>query len=143
MVILDKKWRKRYSATVPIIRYGNELMYVMGMRINIFVKVILFQASYGFILSRIVVMPAYNAEKTLEKTLADVPMDYASEFILVDDLSKDQTISVARQMKVKISKPFTIYKHDRNLGYGGNQKTCYCQCASEKIKIVALSPPCL
>ena len=147
MVILDKKWRKRYSATVPIIRYGNELMYVMGMRINIFVKVILFQASYGFILSRmkeskiIVVMPAYNAEKTLEKTMADVPMDYVSEFILVDDLSKDQTVSVARQMKVKISKPFTIYKHDRNLGYGGNQKTCYTMALERGADIIVMLHP--
>lgn len=73
----------------------------------------------------IVVLPAYNAEKTLEKTIADVPMEYVSEFILVDDVSKDETILVAERLKSKISKPLTIYKHDRNLGYGGNQKTCY------------------
>ncbi len=89
----------------------------------------------------IVVLPAYNAEKTLEKTIADVPMDSVSEFILVDDVSKDRTVLVAEQLKSKISKPFTIYKHDRNLGYGGNQKTCYRLALSRGADIVVMLHP--
>lgn len=73
----------------------------------------------------IVVLPAYNAAETLEKTIADVPMDFVNEFILVDDVSRDNTVEVAEKLKVKLSKPFTVFKHEKNKGYGGNQKTCY------------------
>ncbi len=89
----------------------------------------------------IVVLPAYNAEKTLEKTVADVPMDFVSEFLLVDDVSQDRTVSVAEQIKSKISKPFTIYTHDRNLGYGGNQKTCYRVALERGADIVVMLHP--
>ncbi|MCG6553555.1 MAG: glycosyltransferase family 2 protein [Candidatus Magnetominusculus sp. LBB02] len=66
-----------------------------------------------------VVMPAYNAEKTLEMTYAEVPHDYVDEVIVVDDASRDDTTAVAKSLGLK-----TIV-HEKNKGYGGNQKTCY------------------
>lgn len=67
-----------------------------------------------------IVLPAYNAEKTLEKTYAEIPFDIVDEVILVDDCSHDRTVSVARQIGIK-----HIIPHDCNKGYGANQKTCY------------------
>ena len=67
----------------------------------------------------VVVMPAYNAVKTLERTLADVPREWADAIILVDDASTDGTADLARRLGLK------VVAHPRNLGYGGNQKTCY------------------
>ena len=67
----------------------------------------------------IVVLPAYNAEKTLETTYLEIPFDIVDEVILVDDASTDQTVSVAKRLNI------TTIVHNRNLGYGGNQKTCY------------------
>jgi len=66
-----------------------------------------------------VVMPAYNAEKTLERTLADVPREWADAIILVDDASTDGTADLARRLGLR------VVVHPRNRGYGGNQKTCY------------------
>ena len=66
-----------------------------------------------------VVMPAYNAALTLEKTLAEIPMDIIDDIILVDDASSDDTVAVAKQLGI------FVVAHDRNRGYGGNQKTCY------------------
>jgi glycosyltransferase involved in cell wall biosynthesis len=67
----------------------------------------------------IVVLPAYNAAKTLEVTLNAIPKDIADDIILVDDASKDNTVEVARSLGLK------VFVHPKNLGYGGNQKTCY------------------
>jgi len=67
----------------------------------------------------IAVLPAYNAERTLAATLADMPAGCVDEVILVDDGSKDRTVQVAREMGL------TVIVHDKNKGYGGNQKTCY------------------
>src|SRR5258708_10709970 len=67
----------------------------------------------------IAVMPAYNAERTLATTLADMPAGCVDEVILVDDGSKDRTVEVAREMGM------TVIVHPQNRGYGGNQKTCY------------------
>ena len=67
----------------------------------------------------VVVMPAYNAEKTLEQTFSDIP-PIVDEVILVDDLSTDNTFELARKLGVH-----HVIKHDTNKGYGGNQKTCY------------------
>lgn len=67
----------------------------------------------------VVVMPAYNAEGTLERTFKDIPRDVVSEVILVDDVSRDRTVEVARGLGIH-----TI-QHAQNRGYGGNQKTCY------------------
>ncbi len=66
-----------------------------------------------------VVFPAYHAEKTLEQTVSDVPKELVHEMILVDDCSNDRTVEVARQLGM------FVHRHERNKGYGGNQKTCY------------------
>lgn len=67
----------------------------------------------------VAVMPAYNAETTLARTVADIPQDTVDEIILVDDGSRDRTADVARELGL------TVIVHERNRGYGGNQKTCY------------------
>jgi glycosyltransferase involved in cell wall biosynthesis len=67
----------------------------------------------------IVVMPAYNAAKTVEKTYRDIPKGVVHEVILVDDVSKDDTVEVAKKL------PIRVIVHRENKGYGGNQKTCY------------------
>lgn len=68
----------------------------------------------------IVVLPAYNAALTLEKTYHEIPLDIVDEVVLVDDASKDDTVGVGRQLGIK-----HIIRHDENKGYGGNQKSCY------------------
>lgn len=68
----------------------------------------------------VVVMPAYNAEQTLEQTIAEIPMDIVDDIVLVDDASTDNTFHVASSLPIT-----KIIRHDDNLGYGGNQKTCY------------------
>ena len=67
----------------------------------------------------IVVLPAYNAEKTLKKTVDDIPKEFVDEIMLVDDCSKDKTAKVATMLGIKLQ------EHAVNKGYGGNQKTCY------------------
>jgi glycosyltransferase involved in cell wall biosynthesis len=67
----------------------------------------------------VIVMPAYNAAQTLERTYADIPHDVVDHVILVDDLSRDETVEVARRLGLE------VIVHRQNLGYGGNQKTCY------------------
>jgi glycosyltransferase involved in cell wall biosynthesis len=67
----------------------------------------------------VVVLPAYNAEKTLLATFNDIPKDWVDEIILVDDCSRDRTVELSRELGIR-----TIV-HARNRGYGGNQKTCY------------------
>ena len=68
----------------------------------------------------VVVLPAYNAGKTLPQTYAEIPMDIVDEVVLVDDASKDDTIEVAKRIGIK-----HIIAHEQNKGYGGNQKSCY------------------
>lgn len=68
----------------------------------------------------VVVMPAYNAEKTLEMTYKEIPMDIVDEVILTDDHSKDNTIEKAKELGIT-----EVIRHETNKGYGGNQKTCY------------------
>ncbi|MDB5390983.1 MAG: Undecaprenyl-phosphate mannosyltransferase [Planctomycetaceae bacterium] len=67
----------------------------------------------------IVVMPAYNAAATVARTVADIPVGSVDEVILVDDCSTDNTVEVAERLGL------TVIRHEQNLGYGGNQKTCY------------------
>ncbi|HYM82794.1 MAG TPA: glycosyltransferase family 2 protein [Candidatus Dormibacteraeota bacterium] len=67
----------------------------------------------------VVVMPAYNASRTLERTYADIPHDIVDRIVLVDDVSRDDTVDIARRLGLDVS------IHPQNLGYGGNQKTCY------------------
>ena len=68
----------------------------------------------------IVVLPAYNAEKTLTKTYSEIPFDIVDEVILVDDYSTDNTVELGKQLGIK-----HIIEHEKNKGYGGNQKSCY------------------
>ena len=67
----------------------------------------------------VIVMPAYNAARTLERTYADIPQDLVDHVILVDDVSHDETVEIARQLGLE------VIVHRQNRGYGGNQKTCY------------------
>lgn len=68
----------------------------------------------------IVVLPAFNAEKTLAKTYGEIPFDIVDEVILVDDQSTDKTYKSAKKLGINM-----VFLHDKNKGYGGNQKTCY------------------
>ncbi len=68
----------------------------------------------------VVVLPAYNAARTLEKTYLEIPVDVVDEVVLVDDCSKDDTVEVAHRLGIR-----HIIRHDANKGYGGNQKSCY------------------
>lgn len=83
----------------------------------------------------IVVMPAYNAEKTVKKTYDDLPKDLIDEVILVDDASSDKTIDKAKTIGI------TVYSHSVNKGYGGNQKTCYDQALKRNPDIVVMVHP--
>ncbi|HET6515418.1 MAG TPA: glycosyltransferase family 2 protein [Thermodesulfovibrionales bacterium] len=83
----------------------------------------------------IVVMPAYNAEKTLRQTYAELPHEYVDEVILVDDASRDSTAVVARELGIR-----TII-HSENKGYGGNQKTCYAEALRHGADIVVMIHP--
>ena len=68
----------------------------------------------------VVVLPAYNAEHTLEQTYREIPFDIVDEVVLVDDASSDQTVELAQRLGIR-----HIIRHENNKGYGGNQKTCY------------------
>ncbi len=83
----------------------------------------------------IVVLPAYNAQKTLERTYADIPQDIVDEVILVDDGSKDRTVEVAKRLGI------SVVAHEKNLGYGGNQKTCYAKALERGADIVVMLHP--
>lgn len=84
----------------------------------------------------VVVLPAYNASKTLLNTYNEIPFDIVDEVILVDDNSTDETINVGRQLGIK-----HLIKHDQNLGYGGNQKSCYTKALSLDADIVIMLHP--
>jgi glycosyltransferase involved in cell wall biosynthesis len=82
-----------------------------------------------------IVLPAYNAAKTLQSTYNEIPQDIVDDIILVDDASTDTTAAIARSLKIK-----TIV-HSRNKGYGGNQKTCYSAALDTKADIVIMLHP--
>lgn len=84
----------------------------------------------------VVVMPAYNAAKTLEQTYADIPFDIVDEVILVDDASTDETINIAKTLNIH-----HVIKHDNNKGYGANQKTCYTKALSLNADIIIMLHP--
>jgi glycosyltransferase involved in cell wall biosynthesis len=83
----------------------------------------------------VAVMPAYNAERTLAATLADVPAGAVDEVILVDDGSTDRTVQIARDMGL------TVIVHPENRGYGGNQKTCYREALARGADVVVMIHP--
>lgn len=84
----------------------------------------------------IVVLPAYNAAKTLEQTYREIPFDIVDDVILVDDASRDHTIEVAKTLGIK-----HIIKHEQNKGYGGNQKTCYAKALELQADVVIMLHP--
>ncbi len=83
-----------------------------------------------------VVLPAYNAEKTLKKTYEEIPFDIVDEVVLVDDMSGDDTIRVARELGIR-----HIVMHEVNKGYGGNQKSCYNKALELNSDIVVMLHP--
>lgn len=83
----------------------------------------------------IVIMPAYNAEKTLRQTYAELPHEYVDDVILVDDASSDQTTKIAQELGIK-----TIV-HRENTGYGANQKTCYREALRHGADIIVMLHP--
>jgi len=83
----------------------------------------------------VVVLPAYNAAKTLRRTYADLPKDIVDKVILVDDFSKDETVSVAQELGID------TYIHSKNRGYGANQKTCYEKALAMGADIVIMLHP--
>ena len=82
-----------------------------------------------------VVMPAYNAEKTLEKTCQDIPRSIVDQVILVDDHSQDRTVELARDLGLE------VFVHEKNLGYGANQKTCYKMVLQKGADIIIMLHP--
>lgn len=83
----------------------------------------------------VVVMPALNAAKTLKTTVAAIPRDFVDEIILVDDRSTDETLKIARDLGVH------VVWHPHNVGYGGNQKTCYLEALQRGAEIVVMLHP--
>jgi glycosyltransferase involved in cell wall biosynthesis len=83
-----------------------------------------------------VVLPAYNAEKTLKQTYSEIPADIVDEIILVDDLSSDNTIQKAREIGIR-----HVVEHKTNKGYGGNQKSCYNKALELNSDIVVMLHP--
>lgn len=83
----------------------------------------------------VAVLPAYNAARTLRKTVEDIPEDSIDDIILVDDASKDGTVKVAKDLGIK------VFSHKTNKGYGGNQKTCYKKALEESADIVVMVHP--
>ena len=85
----------------------------------------------------VIVMPAYNAEKTIVKTYKDIPANLKeiSSIILVDDKSSDKTVAIAKKLGIK------VFVHKNNLGYGGNQKTCYRNALKLKPDIIVMINP--
>ncbi len=83
----------------------------------------------------IVIMPAYNAEATLEQTVRDIPDGIVDEIILVDDCSNDRTVEIANRLNL------TVLKHNEKRGYGANQKTCYDEALNRNADIVVMIHP--
>src|SRR5690349_24302123 len=83
----------------------------------------------------VVVLPAYHAAKTLERTVAEIPMEVVDDILLVDDASTDSTVEVAQRLRLK------TFVHEKNLGYGGNQKTCYREALALGADIIVMLHP--
>ncbi len=83
----------------------------------------------------VVVLPAYNAARTLERTIAEIPPNVVDEILLVDDFSTDETVDVAQRLGL------TAFRHERNYGYGRNQKTCYAEALRRNADVVVMLHP--
>jgi glycosyltransferase involved in cell wall biosynthesis len=82
-----------------------------------------------------VILPAYNAEQTIEKTVAEIPRDLVDDIVVVDDHSTDATVAVAKQLPVRLE------VHPKNRGYGGNQKTCYGLALARDADVIVMLHP--
>ena len=82
-----------------------------------------------------VVLPAYNAGRTLEQTISEIPMHIVDDLLLVDDASGDDTVAVAQRLGI----PYVV--HSENRGYGANQKTCYSEALKRGADIVTMLHP--
>ncbi len=80
-------------------------------------------------------MPAYNAARTVEDTYKEIPQEFRKNIILVDDGSSDNTVEIARKLKIR------VFAHTLNLGYGGNQKTCYQEALKDNPDVVVMLHP--
>jgi glycosyltransferase involved in cell wall biosynthesis len=83
----------------------------------------------------VIVMPAYNAARTIEETFRAIPEGYYDEIVVVDDHSRDDTVALARALQLK------AIRHPHNVGYGGNQKTCYMEALRDGATIVVMLHP--
>jgi glycosyltransferase involved in cell wall biosynthesis len=83
----------------------------------------------------VVVMPAYNAEKTLESTYNEIPKGIVDDVLVVDDHSKDETVKIAKKLGLE------VFVHEKNLGYGANQKTCYKEALKKGADIIIMLHP--
>jgi glycosyltransferase involved in cell wall biosynthesis len=83
----------------------------------------------------IVVLPAYNAERTLERTVSELDRNVVDEILLVDDSSSDHTVKLARQLGIR------SFLHDKNYGYGRNQKTCYSEALKSNADVIVMLHP--
>src|SRR4029077_20685323 len=83
----------------------------------------------------VIVMPAYNAAKTLEDTFRAIPPGYYDEIVVVDDHSRDETTALAQRLDLK------AIRHPHNVGYGGNQKTCYMEALRDGAEIIVMLHP--
>jgi glycosyltransferase involved in cell wall biosynthesis len=83
----------------------------------------------------VVVMPAYNAARTIERTYREIPLDLVDEVIVTDDASHDETVEIARRLGLR------TLVHERNRGYGGNQKTCYAEALRLGADVIVMLHP--
>lgn len=83
----------------------------------------------------LIVMPAYNAARTIDRTIADIPLLYREYIYLVDDHSTDNTLDVAKKHNIR------IFQHPHNVGYGGNQKTCYWEALKRNFDVIVMLHP--
>src|SRR3954468_2326764 len=83
----------------------------------------------------VAIMPAYNASKTIEQTFRDIPKGSVQECIVVDDVSADSTVEIARKLGLR------VFLHRENQGYGGNQKTCYIEALKAGADVVVMLHP--
>jgi len=83
----------------------------------------------------VIVMPAYNAAKTIQKTIKEIPKNFTKHILVIDDHSTDNTVKVAKKLGL------AVFRHPQNLGYGGNQKTCYWEALKLKPDVVVMLHP--
>src|SRR5438093_13039171 len=83
----------------------------------------------------VVVLPAYNAARTLEKTVQEIPTDIVDEILLIDDNSKDETVKFAQRLGLR------VFLHEKNFGYGHNQKTCYTEALRTDAAVIVMLHP--